>query len=67
MPNLRYVIFATPEQNETTVIQAAGRVGRKADGKEYGTVVDLVDNFGMYYGWAKKRIGYYNKIGAEVV
>jgi hypothetical protein len=43
-----------------------GRVGRKADGKEYGTVVDLVDNFGMYYGWAKKRIGYYNKIDAEV-
>ena len=67
VPNLRYVIFATPEQNETTVIQAAGRVGRKADGKEYGTVVDLVDNFGMYYGWAKKRIGYYNKIGAEVM
>ena len=67
VPNLRYVIFATPEQNETTVIQAAGRVGRKANGKEYGTVVDLVDNFGMYYGWAKKRIGYYNKIGAEVI
>ena len=67
VPNLRYVIFATPEQNETTVIQAAGRVGRKADGKEYGTVVDLVDNFGMYYGWAKKRISYYNKIGAEVI
>lgn len=67
VPNLRYVIFATPEQNETTVIQSVGRVGRKADGKEYGTVVDLVDNFGMYYGWAKKRIGYYNKIGAEVI
>ena len=67
VPNLRYVIFATPEQNETTVIQAAGRVGRRAEGKEYGTVIDLVDDFGMYYGWAKKRISYYNKIGAEVV
>lgn len=67
VPNLRYVIFATPEQNETTVIQAAGRVGRRAEGKEYGTVIDLVDDFGMYYGWAKKRMSYYNKIGAEVI
>ena len=67
VPNLRYVIFATPEQNETTVIQAAGRVGRKAEGKVYGTVIDLVDDFGMYYGWAKKRMSYYNKIGTEVI
>jgi superfamily II DNA or RNA helicase len=63
VPNLRYVVFATPEKDETTVMQAAGRVGRKADGKEYGTVIDFVDDFGMYKGWAKKRINYYKKLG----
>ncbi len=66
VPNLRYVVFATPEQDETTVIQSVGRVGRKAEGKKSGTVIDFVDDFGMYQGWYKKRKGYYKKIGAEV-
>lgn len=67
VPNLRYVVFATPEKDETTVTQAAGRVGRKADGKDYGTVIDFEDNFGMFHGWAKKRRGFYKKLGYEVV
>ena len=67
VPNLRYVIFATPEQDSTTVIQAVGRVGRKAPGKECGKVIDFVDLFGMYQGYWKKRKGYYKKIGAEVI
>lgn len=66
VPNLRHVVFATPEQDETTVIQAAGRVGRKADGKDCGIVFDFVDNFGMYRGWYKKRLRYYKKIGMEI-
>lgn len=49
------------------MIQSVGRVGRKADGKEYGTVIDFIDDFGMYRGWAKKRMGFYRKIGAEVI
>lgn len=64
IPNLRYVVFTTPEKDPTTIEQSTGRVGRKADGKEYGTVVDFVDNFGMYKGWAKKRAGYYKKLDA---
>jgi superfamily II DNA or RNA helicase len=60
-PNLRYVVFATPEKNERIVEQASGRVARKADGKEKGTVIDLVDDFGMLYGWAKKRRNIYVK------
>ena len=63
VPKLRYVVFATPEKDETTVTQAAGRVGRKADGKDYGTVIDFIDSFGMYRGWAKKRIKIYTKLG----
>ena len=66
VPNLRYVVFATPEKDKTTVIQSVGRVGRKADGKEYGEVLDFVDSFGIYKGWSKKREGYYREIGAEV-
>lgn len=65
VPQLRYVVFATPEQDATTVIQAAGRVGRKAEGKECGTVIDFVDDFGMYRGWYKKRLSHYRKIGVE--
>ena len=64
-PNLRYVVLATPEKDETTVVQSVGRVGRKADGKDYGTVIDFVDSFGMYIGWSKKRQRYYKKLGVE--
>lgn len=64
VPNLRYVVFATPEKDETTITQSAGRVGRKADGKDHGTVIDFVDDFGMYRGWYKKRVRYYKKMGA---
>lgn len=46
--------------------QSAGRVGRKADGKEFGTVIDFVDNFGMYSGWARARKRYYKKLGYEI-
>lgn len=66
VPNLRFLVLATPEKDETTVVQAVGRVGRKADGKDIGTVIDFVDDFGMYRGWAKKRAGYYRKIDAEL-
>lgn len=64
VPSLRYIVLATPERDETTVIQSVGRVGRKAEGKDHGTVVDFVDNFGMFKGWAKKRAGYYKKLDA---
>lgn len=66
VPNLRYVVFATPEKDETTVMQAAGRVGRKAEGKEVGTVVDFCDSFGMLTGWKKKRMKIYRKAGYEL-
>ena len=61
VPNLRTVVLSCPVKDKTTVIQSAGRVARKADGKEYGTVVDFSDDFGMLYGYEKKRRGYYKK------
>lgn len=66
VPNLRYIILATPEKDETTIIQSAGRVGRKAEGKDNGCVIDFVDDFGMYKQWSRKRMKYYKQIGAAV-
>lgn len=61
VPNLRTVIFSTPVKDNTTVIQSAGRVARKSEGKEYGTVIDFSDDFGLLRGYEKKRRGYYKK------
>ena len=61
VPNLCTVVLACPVKDKTTVIQSAGRVARKADGKEYGTVIDFSDDFGLLYGYEKKRRGYYKK------
>lgn len=48
-------------------MQAAGRAGRKADGKEYGTVIDFVDDFGMLKGWQKKRKNIYRKLDYNIL
>lgn len=61
VPNLRTVVFATPQKDKTTVIQSAGRVARKADGKEFGTVIDFSDDFGLLKGYEKKRKTFYKK------
>ena len=67
VPNLRYVVFVTPEKDPTRVQQATGRVGRKADGKDCGIVIDFVDAFGMYKSWEKKREAVYKKLGYDII
>ena len=67
VPNLKYVVFATPVKDEITVIQSAGRVGRKAEGKKIGTVIDFIDDFSLYRKYASKRKSCYKKIGANVL
>lgn len=62
VPNLRYVVFATPEKDPTTVIQSAGRVARKADGKEKGIVIDFVDDFGLFKKYLSKRKSIYKSL-----
>lgn len=66
VPNLRNVIFATPQKNETTITQAIGRVERKADGKAYGTVYDYDDDFLVFYGWSAKRKRLYKKMQFDI-
>ena len=67
IPSLRYVVFATPQKDYTTVAQSAGRVGRKAPNKDVGKVIDFVDDFGLLYGYSKKRNTTYKKLGYKVI
>ena len=63
VPNLRMLVLATPEKDETTVMQSVGRVARKFEGKGYGTVIDFIDaDFAMYKKWFKKRMSIYKKL-----
>ena len=66
VPNLRYVVLATPQKDKITVTQSAGRVGRKAENKQVGRVLDIVDDFGYLYGYAKKRKSIYKKLGYTI-
>ena len=61
VPNLRTVVLSCPVKDKTTVIQSAGRVARKAEDKDFGTVIDFSDDFGLLRGYEKKRRGYYKK------
>lgn len=67
IPNLRYVVLATPEKDPTRIKQTCGRVERRAEGKTHGTVIDIIDPFGMYLGWAKKRKSLYDKLGYDII
>ena len=60
---LRNVFFCTPQKNKIVVTQSAGRVARKADGKDRGVVYDYADKDRILVGWAKKRAGIYKKLG----
>lgn len=62
IPCLRYLIIASPIKDEIAVTQSAGRVMRKWEGKEYGTLCDFDDDMGMLKGWLKKRMAIYRKI-----
>ena len=61
-PTLKCVVLATPEKNPTLIEQSVGRVMRKAINKEYGTVIDFVDEFPMYKKWHNLRKSVYKKL-----
>lgn len=66
VPSLDNLFMATPQKNDALVTQSAGRVARKADGKDHGTIWDYEDNFSMLKNWQKKRIAVYKKLGFAV-
>lgn len=39
VPNLDAIIFFTPKKSQVDIVQAVGRIMRKAEGKEYGYIV----------------------------
>lgn len=45
VPSLANVFFASPTDNKAVVVQATGRVMRKAEGKECGMVYDYMETF----------------------
>lgn len=67
IPTLRNLVLATPVKDPTTVQQSTGRVGRKAEGKSKGVVVDIVDDFGLLYGYYRKRKSIYKKLDYNLV
>lgn len=67
-PNLRTVILAHGGSAPEEVIQAAGRVSRIADGKEFGRLVDLIDKHNHSANErSKARHRIYKKQGWEVI
>jgi len=66
IPTLNNLVMATPQKNEVIVTQSAGRVARKADGKDFGKIYDFCDDFGILYSWQKKRKSIYKKQGYTV-
>lgn len=63
IPTLDNLVLATPQRNEGTIVQSVGRVGRKADGKECGVVIDFEDDCVMFDNMAQKRRRIYKKNG----
>ena len=55
IPSLEHVVMASPIKDKSTVIQTAGRVARKSEGKTCGYVHDFIDDMGILQGMAKKR------------
>ena len=66
VPTLKNLVLATPEKDERIVTQSVGRVGRKAEGKEFGMVYDLCDNFSMFENWKRKRLVIYKCLGYNI-
>lgn len=62
---LNTLILASPKSD---VVQVVGRILRdKPEDREYvPLVIDIVDNFSMFVGQAKKRLAYYKKCKYEV-
>lgn len=60
-PTLEYLVLATPQKNDRIVTQSCGRVARKCDGKQFGIVIDFLDNFFFFKKMRKQREKIYKK------
>jgi superfamily II DNA or RNA helicase len=67
IPQLEYLIMATPVKDERLVIQSIGRCQRPSKGKTLAKVYDLVDNVGMLDRFTAKRKSVYKKEGWDIL
>lgn len=63
VPSLDAVILATPTGNVQRVQQRVGRALRSSPGKEQPEVIDLVDDWGPWGGYAWRRYHLYRRLG----
>jgi len=63
IPSLDTCVFATPRSD---IVQCCGRILRYHPSKQVPRVIDFVDNSPVFHGQARKRMAYYNKLGAFV-
>lgn len=67
IPSLAYVLFTTPKKDDITVIQSAGRVRRTAPGKNYGMIVDFVDNMPLAQRYFQHRKSIFKKLNIKML
>ena len=66
--SLDTLILATPVKDYAIVVQAIGRIARKAEDKKKPVVIDIVDKeIGKAEKMWKKRLLHYKKSGVEIV
>ena len=67
IPSLDCVVFATPKKDRITIVQSCGRAGRAFPGKDFGYVIDYVDeSMPILKGYSRGRRSIYKTEGYEV-
>jgi len=64
-PKLDTLFLAAPHGNATKTQQLAGRVTRPYFGKNFGLVIDFVDQIGPLLGQARKRVCVYRRLAGS--
>ena len=67
IPSLSRLFYASPKKDYAVIVQSAGRIERKVDGKDPGIVYDFVDNIGICLNMFKARKAHYKKNGNQII
>jgi len=68
IPNLKYIIFASPYKSKIRVLQSIGRSLRKHTNKEEGSqIFDIVDDTKFFKSHGESRLRFYDSEGFNVI
>jgi len=67
IPRLDTVVLACPSKNIQKITQRIGRILRPHPDKQTPRVYDIVDSFGPFQGFARRRVAMYRRNGWRVV